>query len=324
MLPIPTKTAPLWIGRGDRSLITADDLCGVKAWLHAFRLRTLPLAISSIIVGGALAYEHGSFNANVLGLTLITAILLQVLSNLSNDLGDHLHGVDNSDRNGPARSVQSGAISTAAMQRAMLIVSSLAFLSGLWLIIMVFGLSLPMLAFLLLGVLALGAAVKYTFGKDPYGYAGLGDVSVFVFFGLVGVIGSFYLHTSEFNTAVLMPAIAFGLLSTGVLNVNNMRDIQNDSANGKITVAVRLGIQKARIYHSGLIVIPLLLLMVFTYGKIGSNWKWLFLVGYLPIVIHFFGIWRKSDPATFDPELKRLALGTFATAITFSIGLLLS
>ena len=304
-------------------MIAADDLCGVKAWLHAFRLRTLPLAISSIIVGGALAHHHGEFNVHVFTLSLVTAILLQILSNLSNDLGDHLHGLDNPDRIGPVRSVQGGSISTAAMQRAMLIVASLAFFSGVWLILMVFGLSLAMFGFLLMGILALGAAVKYTFGKDPYGYSGLGDISVFIFFGLVGVIGSFLLHTSEFVPIIVLPAIAFGLLSTGVLNVNNMRDISNDAANGKITVAVRLGSRRARIYHSLLIVIPLLLLLKFSSDRIDGGVKWLFLVGYLPIAIHLINVWRKRDPASLDPELKRLALGTFATAITFSIGLLL-
>ena len=295
----------------------------MKTWLHAFRLRTLPLAISSIIVGGALAHHHDDFSVNVFTLTLITAILLQILSNLSNDLGDHLHGVDNADRIGPARAVQSGSISIASMQRAMLVVASLAFFSGLWLIIMVFGATLQMIGFLLLGILALGAAVKYTFGKDPYSYAGFGDLSVFIFFGPVGVIGSFYLHTGAFDPTILLPAIAFGSLSAAVLNVNNMRDIENDAANGKRTIAVKLGADRARIYHTILIVLPFLILIRFAIGLDDGLWKWLFVIGLVPIAIHLVNV-HIVDRSRLDPELKRLALGTFATAITFSIGLLLS
>lgn len=295
----------------------------MKTWIQAFRLRTLPLAISSIIVGSALAFHHGSFSGKIMALTLLTAVLLQILSNLSNDLGDHVHGVDNADRIGPARAVQSGSISSAAMQRAMLVVAALAFMSGLWLIVLVFGFSLTMLGFLLIGILAIGAAVKYTFGKNPYGYAGFGDISVFIFFGLVGVIGTFYLQTHAFNASILLPATAFGLLSAGVLNVNNMRDINNDAASGKRTLVVRMGSEKARIYHSILIVLSLLLLVRYVSDQEG-NWGWLFLIGFLSIAIHSFRVQRTRNSRELDPELKRLALGTFATAITFSIGLWLS
>ncbi|TXI79087.1 MAG: 1,4-dihydroxy-2-naphthoate octaprenyltransferase, partial [Flavobacteriales bacterium] len=176
----------------------------MKHWLHAFRLRTLPLAVSSIIVGSALAYivdgeVMGSpgFRRSVLFLALLTAVLLQILSNLANDLGDHQHGTDNNERVGPQRAVQSGIITPAQMKRAMLICGTLAFLSGCALIVIALGLSLRTLAFLLIGLLAIGAAVKYTFGKNPYGYAGLGDISVFLFFGIVGVCGTFYLHTTQ-------------------------------------------------------------------------------------------------------------------------------
>lgn len=295
----------------------------MNPWIHAFRLRTLPLAISSIIVGSALAFHHKSFSVVIMALTLLTAVLLQILSNLSNDLGDHEHGVDNADRIGPARTVQSGTISVAAMQRAMLFVAALAFISGLWLIIMVFGFSLTMIGFLLIGILAIGAAVKYTFGKNPYGYAGFGDISVFLFFGLVGVIGTYYLQTRTFDASIVLPATAFGLLSAGVLNVNNMRDISNDAASGKRTLVVRIGSEKARIYHSVLIVLSLLLLVRYVSDQEG-NWGWLFLIGFLPIAIHSFRVQRTMNAHDLDPELKRLALGTFATAITFSIGLWLS
>ncbi len=297
---------------------------GVKIWLQAFRLRTLPLAMSSIFVGSAIAHHHGAFRAYVFMLALITAILLQILSNLANDLGDHQHGTDNAERIGPARTVQSGRISEGVMHRAMLITATLAFISGLFLIITALGFSLGMLAFLLLGLLALGAAVKYTFGRDPYGYAGWGDVAVFLFFGLAGVLGTYYLHTQQWRAVVLLPAIAFGLLSAGVLNVNNMRDRVNDAASGKRTLVVRLGEQKARTYHGMLFAAALLLLSRFVAG-IESPWPNLFYLGMIPVTVHVHRVyWGKVGSRDLDPELKRLALGTFATAVALSIGLWLS
>jgi 1,4-dihydroxy-2-naphthoate octaprenyltransferase len=296
----------------------------MKAWIGALRLRTLPLAISSILVGSALAHFHGSFSGTEFLLALLTAVLLQILSNLSNDLGDHLHGADNEQRIGPARSVQSGEITPAAMKRAMLLTALLAFMSGCWLIVHAFGLSLTMLSFLLIGLLALGAAVKYTFGRDPYGYAGFGDLAVFVFFGVVGVIGTYYLHTSQFDRITVMPAIAFGLLSAGVLNVNNLRDHVNDKAAGKRTMVVRLGFKRALLYHGILSFLPLLLLHHMIVHHMDGYWGYIFLIGYIPIGFHSYRVQSVDGKLPLDPELKRLALGTFATAVTLSIGLLLS
>ncbi|MBK7269203.1 MAG: 1,4-dihydroxy-2-naphthoate octaprenyltransferase [Flavobacteriales bacterium] len=246
----------------------------MKHWLQAFRLRTLPLAVSSILVGSALATNWGwvscfvdLFRPVILVLALLTAILLQILSNLANDLGDHQHGTDNADRVGPQRAVQSGAISSAVMWRAMAICGSLAFVSGCALITVALGLSLTTLAFLFLGLAAIGAAVKYTFGSNPYGYAGFGDVSVFLFFGIVGVCGTFYLHTSHFEPMVLLPAVGFGLLSAGVLNVNNMRDIINDEASGKRTLVVRMGGMRAKRYHAALVLGGLASLVIFQFVR---------------------------------------------------------
>ncbi|MBL0034652.1 MAG: 1,4-dihydroxy-2-naphthoate polyprenyltransferase [Flavobacteriales bacterium] len=310
----------------------------MKHWLHAFRLRTLPLAVSSIIVGSALAYFSdnwryigpSSFRPIVLWLALITAVLLQILSNLANDLGDHLHGTDNAERVGPERAVQSGAIPPAAMKRAMLICGALAFLSGCMLITVALGLTLTTLGFLLLGLLAIGAAVKYTFGKNPYGYAGLGDVSVFLFFGIVGVSGTFYLHSAGFHWATLMPAAGFGLLSAGVLNVNNMRDIVNDAASGKRTLVVRMGSAKAKVYHTFLVVSGLASLVIFTSLFFGvgffndSWWMWLFLLVVPGFVIHLKRVWTTNEPRDLDPQLNVLAMGTFFTALLFSLGLILA
>lgn len=305
-------------------------MSGMKHWLHAFRLRTLPLAVSSILVGSALAnwhildryHVHAQYG--VLFWTLLTAILLQILSNLANDLGDHQHGTDNAYRVGPQRAVQSGAITPAQMKRAMIICGTLAFLSGCALITSALGLSLITLVFLLIGLAAIGAAVKYTFGKNPYGYAGLGDISVFLFFGVVGVCGTYFLHTNRFEPLVLAPAIAFGLLSSGVLNVNNMRDIHNDAASGKRTLVVRMGSANARMYHTILVLGAELCLIGFTLF-IHAGWTtWLFLLSAPVFIIHLRRVWTTAEPRDLDPQLKVLALSTFLTAILFSLGLILA
>lgn len=301
-----------------------------SAWLSALRLRTLPLAISSILVGSALAAHdrldssYVVFRPAVLVLALITAVLLQILSNLANDLGDHLHGTDNADRVGPQRSVQSGAIAPETMKRAMILCGVLALVAGLALIVVALGMRWTTLAFLLLGLSAIAAAVKYTYGKDPYGYAGRGDISVFVFFGLIGVVGTYYLHARHFDPGTLLPAIGLGLLSTGVLNTNNMRDIRNDATSGKRTLAVKLGSARAKSYHGMLIIGGLLALIAYTALHFRGMPQWGFLITAPLLATHLRQVLSNHDPALLDPELKRLALGTFFTAIAFSIGLILT
>ena len=292
----------------------------MRRWFHAFRLRTLPLAISSIVTGSSLAHFQGTFRWSVLLLALTTAILLQVLSNLANDLGDHQHGTDNIARVGPPRAVQSGAISPAAMILAMVICGSLAFGSGIALIIVATGFSLTSLAFLALGLAATGAAIKYTYGSAPYGYAGLGDASVFIFFGLTGVIGSYYLHTLSFDPVVVLPAIGIGLLSTGVLNVNNMRDIHNDAVSGKRTLAVRLGPARASQYHAAIIWGGVVAMAASVINDYRGLVQLVFIPFLLLPLLHLFRVRPISQPERLDPELKRLAMGTFAIALSFSIG----
>jgi len=304
----------------------------MKHWLQAFRLRTLPLAVSSIIVGSALAYlaeyvypvRPPVFRTSILFLSLLTAVLLQILSNLANDLGDHQHGTDNADRVGPQRAVQSGMITPMQMKRAMLICGVLAFASGCALITVALGFTLKTLLFLSIGLLAIGAAVKYTFGKNPYGYAGLGDISVFLFFGIVGVSGTFYLHQHDLHWVVLLPAAAFGALSMGVLNVNNMRDIQNDAASGKRTLVVRMGSANARIYQTVLVGAGTLLLVTFCI-LLETPWvTWLFLLVLPGSIIHLKRVWTTKEPRDLDPQLKVLAMSTFLTALLFSLGLILA
>lgn len=286
--------------------------------------------MSSILVGSALAllanhtWPTYRFSGGVLALALITAILLQVLSNLANDLGDHQHGTDNEDRVGPQRAVQSGTISPAAMQRAMIICGVLAFVSGCALITVALGFSFTTLGFLVLGLAAIGAAVKYTFGNNPYGYAGLGDVSVFLFFGIVGVCGTFYLHTETFEWLVLLPATAFGMLSAGVLNVNNMRDIHNDAASGKRTLVVRIGSKTAKIYHLFLVLGGTLCLVLFAAMAFNQWYEWLFVLALPGSIIHLKRVLSNTEPRLLDPQLKTLAMTTFLTAILFSLGLILA
>ncbi|MCB9169769.1 MAG: 1,4-dihydroxy-2-naphthoate polyprenyltransferase [Flavobacteriales bacterium] len=293
----------------------------MKHWLHAFRLRTLPLAVSSILVGSALAAFRGSFQWVVFALALVTAILLQVLSNLANDLGDHEHGTDDHERVGPQRAVQSGAITPDRMKRALWICGALALISGVALLLVAFGATLTTLVFLGIGLLAIAAAVRYTYGGRPYGYAGLGDISVLLFFGIVGVMGTFYLHTGSWWTPAMLPAIGFGLLATGVLNTNNLRDIVNDEAKGKRTLAVRLGVERDKVYHALLIVGGLGCLAAFTGLHFRAMAQWGFLIATPMLASQMKRVLQNLDPRTLDPELKRLALGTFLCAIAFSIGL---
>ncbi|MBL7965047.1 MAG: 1,4-dihydroxy-2-naphthoate polyprenyltransferase [Flavobacteriales bacterium] len=296
----------------------------LKDWLLAFRLRTLPLAASSILVGSALAAHDGNGRYPVFILALLTALLLQVLSNLANDLGDHAHGTDNAMRVGPPRAVQSGAITPAAMRLAMVICAALVLLTGIALITTALGAGISTLIFFFIGLAAIGAAVKYTFGRNPYGYAGLGDVSVLLFFGLVGVMGTYYLHSGHISLRILKPAITFGLWSAAVLNVNNMRDVVNDAACGKRTLAVRLGLERAKTYHEVLLILGALLLSIYVIQNSRGWSPWLFAVGLIPLAMHATNVQRIHEPTLMDPELKRLALAILLTAVAFSAGLILA
>jgi 1,4-dihydroxy-2-naphthoate octaprenyltransferase len=292
-------------------------------WLKAFRLRTLPLALSSIALGSFLASASGQFSWLIFSLAAITTVFLQVLSNLANDYGDSVSGVDNVDRVGPKRSVQSGAISLKSMRNAIILFVGLSLFSGVWLIIEgTKGISVGYwVGFLLLGIAAIAAAIKYTVGKNPYGYQGFGDVFVFLFFGLTGVAGTFFLHTNVFVSDILLPAIAIGLLSAGVLNLNNMRDQENDKKSGKYTLVVKLGAEKARYYHFFLVGGAVVAALVFTLLNFHSAWQLLFLAT-LPLLLkNIITVAQNKEPRLLDPELKKLALTTLLFAILFGLGL---
>lgn len=296
----------------------------IKVWLSAFRLRTLPLALSSIFMGSFLAAAHGRFELSIFILAVLTTIFLQILSNLANDYGDSVHGADHSERLGPKRAVQTGKISLQTMKKAIHIFIGLALLSGLSLIWTAFKDNLSLFfIFLGLGIAAIIAAITYTAGKKPYGYAGLGDISVLIFFGWVGVIGTYFLYTHHFGFWILLPATSCGLFAVGVLNINNIRDITSDKKAGKLSIPVRLGREKAVYYHWALLSVGFSCAIIFTALNYYSNYQWLFLITAPLFLINARAVKLYEEPARLDPYLKQMALSTLQFVIMFGVGLLL-
>lgn len=294
----------------------------MKHWIQAARLRTLPLSVSGILVGSSYAFYKGFENNLLFILAILTTLSLQILSNFANDYGDGIKGTDNENRIGPKRAVQSGAISKNTMKKGIFITVLVTLALAISLIYVSFGyenLGYSLL-FLGLGIAAIVAALKYTIGNSAYGYRGLGDVFVFVFFGLVSVMGSNFLFTKTFYFWLLVPAIAIGLLSVAVLNLNNMRDIENDKNSNKNTIVVKMGFEKAKNYHFFLITAALLLLYIFGLSLTLRNIV-LILVGYI-MVKHLKFVKEVTQPQTLDPELKKVALFTFLVSIILSISML--
>lgn len=298
-------------------------MASLSSWISAFRLRTLPLALSSVILGSFLAFHAGSFHWGVLVLAILTTLFLQILSNLANDYGDAVHGVDSQGRIGPQRGIQKGEITLKEMKYAVILFVFLSLFSGISLLIT--GLQglhpgYGMLMFLL-GILAVAAALKYTIGKNPYGYAGLGDVAVFIFFGLTGVLGTFFLHTHYIGVPEILPAAAIGFFSTGVLNLNNLRDRVNDAAFGKHTIVVKIGASRAKWYHTALLAGGMISAMGYSLLSAASLWQWIYVLTF-PLFLRSIMIVKKNDnPAALDPELKKLAISTLLFSVLFGLGL---
>lgn len=292
--------------------------------MSAFRLRTLPLSLSCIGMAAFLAAAAGKFNGLLFFLCCLTTIFLQILSNLANDYGDSVNGADHAGRKGPQRAVQSGAISSSQMRNAVVLFTVLCLLSGIGLLLIAFGLDWnALLFFLVLGLLCIAAAIAYTVGRKPYGYAGLGDLSVLIFFGLVGVMGSLYLFTRRFDYTDLLPALSCGFFSIAVLNINNVRDIESDRQAGKFSIPVRIGREKAIGYHWFLLSAGTLSALVYTVLRYESPWQFLFLPAVALFVRNGIAV-AKLPSERLDPWLKQMAISTLLFVVTFGVGLLLS
>ena len=296
----------------------------MKHWIQAARVRTLPLSVSGILVGSFYAMSQAMFNWKIVIFALLTTLGLQILSNFANDYGDGVKGTDNEYRVGPKRAIQSGAISAAQMKRGIILTALLSLLAAVALIYVSFGKDNFMysLLFFGLGIASIAAAIKYTVGKGAYGYSGFGDVFVFIFFGLVSVMGSYFLYTKHWDWMLLLPAVAIGCLSVAVLNLNNMRDIENDANSGKHTLVVKMGLKNAKYYHNALIgsaVVCMICFAIFTKTPILP----IILVNFV-LIRHLKVVTKAQNYSDFDPELKKVALGTFALSLFFALFLYLT
>lgn len=292
-----------------------------KAWIQAARLRTLPLSLSGIIVGTALASLHAQFELSIFILALLTTVGFQVTSNFANDYGDGVKGTDNEDRVGPARALQSGTISRTSLKAGVIISALISLAIAVVLIYLAFGAGnfAYVLVFLVLGLLSIWASIKYTVGSNAYGYRGLGDLFVFLFFGLLGVLGSMFLYTKTLEWPSILPAISIGLLCVAVLNLNNLRDVVSDKKHGKNTLIVKMGFENGKRYHLGLIFTALLCFLAYII-VIGFDWKQsFFMLAFVPLLIHLRTVMATKEPVRLDPELKKVALSTFLLAVLFFI-----
>lgn len=292
----------------------------LKAWIKAFRLRTLPLGIASIAMGSILALGDQAFSWSIFGLALLTTVLLQILSNVANDYGDSINGADNEYRQGPLRQTQLQTISKRNMKQAMMILIVLSLLSGISLLF-ISGIPLrSIILFLVLGLIAIYAAISYTAGENPYGYVGLGDISVLVFFGWLGILGSYYLYTGTFQWTYLLPATTCGLFMVAVLNINNIRDIFSDEKAGKYSIPVRLGRRKAVWYHWGLLGVGFSLAVAFMIIHYKHQVQFLIFLTVPLLLFNGKSVLQKTEPKQLDPYLKQMVLTTIVFVITFGIG----
>lgn len=288
----------------------------MKHWIQAARLRTLPLSLSGIIVGSAYAYFQGFANYTILTLAFFTTLGLQILSNYANDYGDGVKGTDEN-RIGEKRMVAAGVISAKQMKSAVISLAILTLVLALSLIYVAFGKENFVLSmiFILLGISAIVAAIKYTVGSNAYGYNGLGDLFVFIFFGFVSVLGSNFLFTKMIDWKLFLPATSIGLLSVAVLNLNNMRDIENDKKAGKMTLVVKMGLANAKKYHNVVLVIASISFMIFNLLTKTSLIP--ILLVNISIIMHINKVNKAKSYEDFDPELKKVALSTFALSVLF-------
>lgn len=306
----------------------------IKAWIAAARLRTLPLSVSGIIVGASLGNTISNqtnldlpftgnssphiWQSGIFWLAILVTIGFQVLSNFANDFGDGVRGTD-AKRQGEKRMVASGIITPKQMKIGMIITGAITFFLATILIFIAFRNENFIISFVFfnLTIISIIAAVKYTVGKKAYGYSGLGDIFVFLFFGFLSVLGSYYLFTHSLNWQLLLPATAIGCFSTAVLNLNNMRDIENDATAGKNTLVVKLGIQKAKKYHAFLLLFGMFCAVIFTVLNYSEPLQFVYLVAFIPFLLNIKTVFKNKVPMLLDGELKKVALSTFLFSLLF-------
>jgi 1,4-dihydroxy-2-naphthoate octaprenyltransferase len=304
---------------------SAEMPANIKLWIHAFRLHTLPLAASGILLGNIIALGYHDFHWSIFLLSLLTAILLQILSNLANDYGDTKHGVDNPDRVGPERIMQSGIVSVTAMKRMLGIFIALCLISGILLLVV----SLQIIGWtafgmmLVTGLAAIWAAFNYTASENPYGYRGWGDLFVFIFFGIVCVFGAFYLQTGMFRLSVLLAAAGIGFYSAAVLNINNLRDIETDIKTGKNSIPVLLGKKGGRIYHLLLILLGSFSFLLFGWSFFVHPLQFVFLTPILAVLFNSLEIFQDISPDQMTNNLKKMSIFTLILVISFGLSLLI-
>lgn len=293
-----------------------------KAAIQSMRLRTLPLSCAGVLLGILLAAADWKVDLLTAVLIVLTTVCLQILSNLSNELGDVLQGTDTAERQGPQYGLNSGGMSVADMKRLIGTFVVLCIVFGVAMTWRAFGTlwGLTPIMVLLLGAAAIAGAMKYTLGPNPYGYRAKGDIYVFLFFGLVAVLGSYFICTQGLGLhwKLLLPASGVGCFSVGVLNVNNIRDMKTDAAN-RVTVAIKLGLQRARIYQTVVIVLGWACMIAYCLLCWPSWWHWLWVIT-LPLYIkHLHGVWTLEDRA-LDPMLPLLVMSTFALCLLYGLG----
>lgn len=294
-----------------------------SVWFSTARPKTLPLALASIMVGSALSFNVGQFDGITTFLALLTTLLLQILSNFANDYGDYLKGSDTSERIGPLRGIQQGAITRHQLKKGLIVVALLSFVSGGLLITYTCETWQDLLVFCGLGMIAIIAAITYTVGKKPYGYLGLGDLSVLIFFGLLAVLGTFYLQAHYLSFSIFFPALSCGLLAVAVLNINNLRDINQDRSAGKNTLVVRIGSQNGRIYHLVLLVLAVICYLVFAIREFQHWYNYLFILAIPLLIKHGMFVYHHRDPIELRPLLAQMAGLALVTNGLFALGVVL-
>ena len=288
----------------------------LKVWLKAVRLRTLPLSVSGILIGNSLCFQHPEFSGILFVLMLFTAISFQIISNFANDYGDGVKGTDNDNRLGPKRVLQQGLLSREILKKGIVIISLISLLLAFVLIFLAFGSNswYYILIFIGLSFASVWAAIFYTVGNKAYGYYGFGDLFVFLFFGGVSVLGAYFIQLKTFSFPAILLSLVVGFLSVGVLNLNNMRDIDNDAFVGKRTLVVIMGAAIAKKYHLLLLIVSVSIL-VYVFSSVSIRFFWIPYLAIIPLIVHFISVLKNSEPKFFDPELKKLSLSIFLLSL---------